>query len=131
MPKKKRKTSKKQKKPTKRRSPTTKKRKSPVSEVIDPIQPEDPLSPNWCNQYEDNILLDNKENVDLLETIDGIDYNKDQFQQDFPHLSDELGDPNLQYPMDAVRWEDEEATGGAGGRCGAGVSEALPGGEGR
>ena len=58
-------------------------------------------------EIEDNPLLDERENVDLLDTIEGIDYDENQFRQDFPHLAGELGDPELNYPMDAVRWEDE------------------------
>ena len=70
----------------------------------------DELMPESCvpNQYDDNISLYAQENVDLLETIDGIEWDRNQFQQDFPHLSEELQDANLNYPMDAVRWEDEE-----------------------
>ena len=36
------------------------------------------------NQFEDNLSLLERENMDLLETVNGIDYDSDQFQQDFP-----------------------------------------------
>jgi len=62
------------------------------------------------DQDEDNITMYEKENVDLLDTIDGIEYDSPQFQQDFPHLTAELGNTNLNYPMDAVRWEDEDCS---------------------
>lgn len=52
---------------------------------------------------------ENRENVDLLDTIDGVDYEAGQFESDFPHLAREIQNPNLLYPVDAVRWDDEEA----------------------
>ncbi|MFX1295550.1 MAG: DUF2095 family protein [Promethearchaeota archaeon] len=60
------------------------------------------------NQYDDNIQLYERENVDLLDSIDGINYDEDKFNHDFPHIAQELGDPELIYPMDAVRWENKD-----------------------
>jgi len=64
----------------------------------------DPLIPE---QYDDNISFYERENVDLLDTIDGVEWDRNQFRQDFPHLADELQDDDRVYPIDAVRWEDE------------------------
>lgn len=60
------------------------------------------------DQDEDTIPVD-RENVDLLDTIDGVDYDAGQFESDFPHLTKEIQNPNLLYPVDAVRWDDEDA----------------------
>lgn len=69
--------------------------------------------PSRPNQYlsdqpEDDMMEDQHENMDLLDTIDGVDYESDQFQEDFPHLSREIQNPSLLYPVDAVRWDDKE-----------------------
>jgi len=60
------------------------------------------------DQFKDDVIDDQYENVDLLDTIDGVDYDPDQFREDFPHLTEEIQNPNLLYPVDAVRWDDEE-----------------------
>jgi len=60
------------------------------------------------DQGEDTIMPEDRENVDLLDTIDGVDYDAGQFESDFPHLKKEIHDPNLLYPVDAVRWEDDD-----------------------
>ena len=52
---------------------------------------------------------EDRENIDLLDTIDGVDYDAGQFDVDFPHIKKEIQNPNLLYPVDAVRWDDEVA----------------------
>ena len=100
MAQKKRKTSKKRtKNKPKSTSAAEKIMKSVTSVLKEPCVPD---------QFEDNITMYEKENVDLLDTIDGIEYDQSQFQEDFPHLAAELGNTNLNYPMDGVRWEDSD-----------------------
>jgi len=67
-----------------------------------------PQSKPWGNDPDaDDLVLDEKENVDLLETIDGIEYDPNQFKEDFPHLADELQGDGSSFSMDAVRWDEE------------------------
>ncbi len=100
MAEKKRKSSKKRNKKTTETVPASEKIMDSIKSVLS-----EPCIPN---QFEDNISLYEKENVDLLETVDAIEYDRTQFQQDFPHLTAEIDNTKLNYPMDAVRWEDEE-----------------------
>ncbi len=94
--------------PQQKRKTSKKRRRIPEKSNI----PKDLIPESYVpTQYIDNISLYEQENVDLLETIDGIEWDRDQFQQDFPHLAEELEDANLIYPMDAVRWEDEKSIG--------------------
>jgi len=72
-------------------------------ELDDSYPPESPRSKRYGDDQDEN-----RENVDLLDTIDGVDYDPGQFESDFPHLSREIQNPNLLYPVDAVRWDDEE-----------------------
>ncbi len=60
------------------------------------------------DQYDDNISLYEEENVDLLDTIEGVGYEEEEFQKQYPHITDEMGDPNRSYPVDSVRWEEDE-----------------------
>jgi len=85
-----------------------KKRKSIQGKIQPPNKPD--AEPCIPNQFKDNISIYEQENMDLLDTIEGVDYERDQFQRDFPHLASELENANLNYPIDAVRWEDEECT---------------------
>ncbi|TFG06023.1 MAG: DUF2095 domain-containing protein [Promethearchaeota archaeon] len=88
------------------------KRKLDDKDTFESDYPEDPDSiiaePCIPDQYEDNISSYERENMDLLDTLDGLEYERDQFDQDFPHIAREVGNASLNYPMDAVRWNDEE-----------------------
>ncbi|MHA1650432.1 MAG: DUF2095 family protein [Candidatus Helarchaeota archaeon] len=110
MPQKKRKTSKKRKVSSKKSMSTDEKLPTSITGDIDPENISNSQRPESCiyNQYDNNISLYEKENMDLLETINGIEYDFDEFKRKYPHLAEELTDPNLLYPIDAVRWEDEE-----------------------
>ncbi|NVM54177.1 MAG: DUF2095 family protein [Candidatus Helarchaeota archaeon] len=97
--------------PQKKRKTSKKRRKKIIkNDFIDKnvVQSRTPTEPCIPNQYDDNISLYERENVDLLETVDGIEYDGDQFRLDFPHLAAELQDADLIYPMDAVRWDTKE-----------------------
>jgi hypothetical protein len=73
------------------------------------IKPKTPAlsKPFGYDPYADNIMIDEQENVDLLETIDGMEFEPTQFKQDFPHLAEELQGSRAAYSMDAVRWDEE------------------------
>lgn len=112
-----------------KRSQDSKKREKKAEPSRTPIDLEEPLdsteeeeAPLFEDEYDEDIPLrsskskrygfdqgEDRENVDLLDTIDGVDYDPDQFGSDFPHLKKEIQDPNLLYPVDAVRWDDEVA----------------------
>ena len=77
-------------------------------EEFQPKRSSSRLKLSSSDQFEDDMMEDQPENVDLLDTIDGLDYDSDQFQEDFPHLSKEIQNPHLLYPVDAVSWDDEE-----------------------
>ncbi len=61
------------------------------------------------NQYGDNISLYEEENMDLLDSIEGIEFEQEEFKKGYPHLAKEIIDPNLVYPVEAVRWHDEKS----------------------
>lgn len=106
LPTKKRVSSKKRKKPGSR---TSQRKQMPTSTYDDDFDDEFVEKPSGYDPYMDNIILDEQENMDLLNTIDGIDYDEDQFNEDFPHLSAELKGHRSAYPMESVRWEDEDS----------------------
>jgi hypothetical protein len=84
---------------------------APLFEDEDEDNPPDKSSRSKRSRFDqdEDTLPADRENVDLLDTIDGVDYDNGQFESDFPHLTKEIQNPDLLYPVDAVRWDDEKA----------------------
>ncbi len=107
MPRSKRKTSKKRRKRSPQKKDTDPLAVSPLDEGLDSLQ----NGQCEADLYQDNIALYEATRgapVDPLNRIEGIGYETEEFRRRYPHIAEELGDSDLVYPIDEVKWDDEE-----------------------
>ncbi|MHA1275600.1 MAG: DUF2095 family protein [Candidatus Helarchaeota archaeon] len=100
--------------PSKKRKKKASKKKLPAASELSPLDERfDLLEDGQCEAdlYRDNLELYEQTkgpSVDPLDQIDGIGYDVKEFHQQYPHLAEELNNSDLIYPIDEVRWNEEE-----------------------
>jgi hypothetical protein len=107
MPRSKRKMSKKRRKKSPQKKEGDALSISPLDDGLDSFQD----GHRAADLYQDNIALYEASKgapVDPLNRIEGIGYETEEFRGRYPHIAEELGDSDLIYPIDEVRWDDQK-----------------------